>query len=137
MRASIGIQPEFSVNWMARTCVLAISGNWMPNAGAYSMWLGETRWQIAPRASNHFRGIETSVNSTPCVAIIPMRLPLNRIGLSGFSVINLRNARCPVPSPESGCLLSERTADHHIDKVFRQLLELLGMSFKGLFSLRW
>jgi protease I len=37
----------------------------MPNAGAYSMWLGETRWQMAPRASNHFRGIATSVSSTP------------------------------------------------------------------------
>src|ERR1700733_15139688 len=42
--------------------------------------------------------------------------------------------RCPVPSPESGYLFSERTADHHIDEVFRQLPELLGLSSKGLVS---
>jgi hypothetical protein len=33
-------------------------------------------------------------------------------------------------SPESGYLFSERTADHHIDEVFRQLPELLDLSFK-------
>jgi hypothetical protein len=42
-----------------------------------------------------------------------------------------------VPSPESGYLFSERTADHHIDEVFRQLPELLDLSFKGLVRLQW
>jgi hypothetical protein len=39
-----------------------------------------------------------------------------------------------VPSPESEYLFSERAADHHIDEVFRQLPELLGLLSKGLVS---
>ena len=97
-----------------------------------------TRPDGAPRLRHHFRGIVTSVffdpmcrDDTDAFAFKPNWIV--RFLSHKFQKVFVARRR----HMKVDILLSERTADHHIDEVFRQLPERLDLSFKGLPRLRW